>query len=96
MVLLDLNMPQLSGFEVLKQIQNNPALQSMPVIVISSMPQKEITVQALQLGAVDYVHKPFDHNELVARIRTHLGLSTRRKVLEEKLATKKTRRRHTP
>ncbi|HEX5636760.1 MAG TPA: hypothetical protein VFY78_06710, partial [Gammaproteobacteria bacterium] len=50
--------------------------------------EKDATVNALQLGAVDYVHKPFNSNELIARIRTHLGLSNRRKYLVNFLSNK--------
>ena len=89
MVLLDLLMPELSGFEVLQAIQHDPRYENLPVIVISSSTEKDATVNALQLGAVDYVHKPFDNNELIARIRTHLGLNNRRKYLMKFLNEKK-------
>lgn len=82
LLLLDLRMPELSGFDVLQAIQFDPRYENMPVIVISSSTEKDATVKALQLGAVDYVHKPFNNEELIARLRTHLGLSNRRKYLE--------------
>jgi CheY-like chemotaxis protein len=88
MVLLDLMMPGLTGYEVLQTIQHDTRYENLPVIVISSSTEKDATVNALQLGAVDYVHKPFNSNELIARIRTHLGLSNRRKYLVNFLSNK--------
>ena len=67
--LLDLGLPDLDGIEVLKQLRT---WSSTPIIVISARTKEQEKVQALDLGADDYITKPFGTNELMARIRTSL------------------------
>lgn len=94
LVLLDLLMPEVSGFDVLNNIRQNKQFQLMPIIVVSSVIEKESIVKALNNGAVDYVMKPFNNQELMARVKTHLKKSIREKELEqfieERLASLKT------
>ncbi|MBF0236449.1 MAG: response regulator [SAR324 cluster bacterium] len=75
LVLLDLMMPGMSGYEVCQRIREiyDPTL--LPVIVVSAKNQVEDLVKGLELGANDYIVKPFSRDELIARIRTHLTLS---------------------
>lgn len=82
LILLDLSMPGISGFEVLKTLKTDKALNNIPVIVVSSSPEKASVIKALNNGAVDYVFKPFNNDELMARIKTHLKASLREKELE--------------
>ncbi len=72
LVLLDLAMPDLSGFEVLRALKADPALCSVPVIFLSGSGSIEEKVRGLDMGAVDYVTKPFDAVELRARVRAAL------------------------
>lgn len=74
LMLLDLQMPRANGFQVLQTLQANPPSNAMPVIVISAFDETEKVIQALHLGAKDYVNKPLDLQVLLARIETHLGL----------------------
>jgi len=83
LILLDLVMPEMSGFDVLNVIQSNTKLAEIPVIVCSSITDKEYIVKALNSGAIDYVIKPFDNKEFMARVKTHLRTSLREKELEK-------------
>lgn len=73
-ILLDLDMPEMSGFEVLRALKENPRTHNVPVIMLSGMAGSEDKVTAFDLGAQDYVTKPFDLSELRARLRAALRL----------------------
>ena len=73
-VLLDLNMPDVDGFEVLRALKDDPATVNTPVIVLSGLATTQDKVAAFDLGAVDYVTKPFDLTELRARLRSSLKI----------------------
>jgi len=81
LVLMDFKLPGLNGIEVCQRIISNPVSRDIPVVFISALTQKELQVQALEAGGVDYVTKPFDPPELLARVRTHLNLARMRKQL---------------
>lgn len=83
LVLLDINMPEMDGFEVCKAFQREPDLIDIPVIFISAMDSTEDKVHALQSGGVDYITKPFQAEEVYARVNTHLQLCKAREVLQE-------------
>lgn len=68
-VILDVNMPFLDGFEVLAEIRNHPATRTIPVTMLTSVQQEADVVRAFALGADDYVVKPFNPMELLARIQ---------------------------
>jgi len=72
LILLDLNMPHLDGYEVMKQIQALNMPVPPPVLVLTAQNAREFKVRALELGARDFVTKPFDQVELVARVRNLL------------------------
>lgn len=74
LILLDLVMAGGDGFEVLRRLKNDPATTDVPVIVVSGTNDVRGKVRALDLGAVDYVVKPFDRSELRARVRSALRL----------------------
>ena len=73
-ILLDLDMPEMDGFEVLRALKDDPLTQSVPVIILSALHGSEDKVTAFDLGATDYVTKPFDLAELRARLRASLRL----------------------
>ena len=73
LVLLDLGLPDSDGFELLKQLQENPATQSIPVIVMTAWNSPGDKLRGFELGAADYITKPFEASEFRARIRRTLG-----------------------
>jgi two-component system, sensor histidine kinase and response regulator len=93
LVLLDINMPEMDGFEVCQKIRSNQKLNSMPVIFLSADSDRESILKGFEMGAADYVTKPFDSRELIARVKTQLilreslgKLERVNKYLEEKVA----------
>lgn len=72
MVLLDIMMPMMSGYEVCEQLKANPQTQQIPVVCISSAHTPDARAQSLRCGAVTLVTKPFMPSELIAQIRRHL------------------------
>lgn len=74
LILLDLNMPDMDGFHVLRELKNDPRTIQIPVIVLSGSTEATEKVRAFDLGAMDYVCKPFDVHELRARISSALRI----------------------
>ncbi len=83
LILLDLLMPEMDGFEVCRRIREHPDWAEIPVIFLSSADDKGLIVRALESGGVDYITKPFNHAELVTRVRTHLALKRARDELKQ-------------
>ncbi|MFQ3679188.1 MAG: response regulator, partial [Pseudanabaenaceae cyanobacterium] len=81
LVLLDINMPDLDGYEVCRRLKQNPALQDIPVIFISTLDDVKDKVRAFEVGGVDYITKPFRFEEVLARVETHITLCRLRKQL---------------
>lgn len=82
LVMLDINMPGLNGFEVCRQLRQQWPAEQMPVVFVSGTQDAENKVKAFEMGAVDYVTKPFNFEEVVARVETHLELKKRAAALE--------------
>ncbi len=78
LILLDMIMPEVDGLEVCRQIKAVPEWSDIPIIFLSAADDKNIIVQALEGGGVDYVTKPFNKAELLSRVRTHLALKKAR------------------
>ncbi len=74
LILLDIMMPEMDGFEVCRRLRANLATNAVPVIFLTAKSDIESTVAAFEAGGVDYVTKPFNGTELLARVRTHLNL----------------------
>ena len=74
LILLDLMMPEMDGLETCRRLKANPRTQAIPVIFLTASNEMEHLVQGFEAGAVDYVTKPFNPPELLARVRTHLEL----------------------
>lgn len=72
LVLLDLVMPRVDGIKVCRAVKSDPALKKIPVVMTTSMGSKEDIIRGLESGADDYIVKPFDKSELLARIKTSL------------------------
>src|ERR1043165_3942120 len=82
LVLLDLGLPGMNGFELLRQLKESPETDSIPVIVLTAWNSTTDKLRGFELGAVDYLTKPFDSAELRARVRAAL----RTKHLQEELS----------
>jgi diguanylate cyclase (GGDEF)-like protein len=74
LILLDIMMTGIDGFETCRRLKANPRTASIPIIFMTALADNENKVKALALGAVDYVTKPFQTQEVVARVKTHLQL----------------------
>jgi two-component system, cell cycle response regulator len=73
-ILCDLEMPRIDGFKFLNMIKARPDLQDVPVIILTGMNDRELKLKGLEQGASDYITKPFDPEELVARVKVHLKI----------------------
>ena len=75
LVLLDIVMPDLDGYHTCRRLKADPATESIPVIFISARDKAVSLVEGFSVGAVDYIAKPFDRAEVLARVQTHLRIS---------------------
>lgn len=82
LMILDLMLPGIDGFEVTKQIKNNPEVPDVPIIILSAKGEESDVVTGLELGADDYISKPFSPKILVARVRSLLRRKTTRSIKE--------------
>jgi PAS domain S-box-containing protein len=85
LVLLDILMPDMDGYEVCSVIKSQPATRHVPVIFVTVVDASLDKVKGFELGAADYITKPFDIDEVRARIRTHIELSRLRQHLEQQV-----------
>lgn len=90
LVLLDVMMPDMNGFEVCRRLKEDPKTQDIPVIFITGLSDAEDKVEGFQTGGVDYITKPVQHEEVLARVRTHLALKHLQQNLEQQVAERTT------
>lgn len=83
LILLDVLMPHMDGFETCHRLKANPATQDIPIIFLTAVTDHANKVKGLNLGAVDYITKPLDHKEVLARVNIHLRLQNLTKKLTE-------------
>ncbi len=74
LILLDIKLPDIDGYQVCQQLKDNPQTKDIPIIFLSALEDTNDKVRGFNLGAVDYITKPFQSAELLARVRTHLTL----------------------
>jgi DNA-binding response OmpR family regulator len=93
LILLDVRMPGIDGFEVCRRLKENPELRQVPVIFLSAQHDTDDKVRGFELGAVDFIPKPFQAEEILARTDAHVrlgraqkALATERALLEERVA----------
>lgn len=84
LILLDIMMPGIDGFETCRRLKADPPTQDIPIIFMSALSDTVDKVKGFQTGAVDYITKPFQHEEVLSRIDTHLTIRSLQKKLEEK------------
>lgn len=82
LILLDINMPGMNGYEVCQRLKADPKLTDIPVLFISALAETSEKIKAFDAGGVDYVTKPFELNEVLVRVQTHLELRRQKRALE--------------
>jgi diguanylate cyclase (GGDEF)-like protein/PAS domain S-box-containing protein len=83
LILLDVMMPNLDGFETCRRLKANPQTQEIPVMFISALEETINKVQGFKVGGVDYITKPFQTEEVLARVKTQLALGTAKAELRQ-------------
>ena len=83
LILLDIMMPELDGYEVCRQLKNDASTKDIPVIFLSALGEPLDKVKAFDAGGVDYIVKPFQREEVLARVSTHLNIRFLMKQLEK-------------
>ena len=86
LILLDVRMPDMDGFEVCKRLKQDERTRDIPVIFVSALQDAQSRVHGLGTGGVDFISKPFQEEEVLARVRTHLELRNMQLNLEEMVA----------
>jgi DNA-binding response OmpR family regulator len=74
LILLDIMMPEMDGFEVCRKLKENPSTKEIPVIFLTARTETEDIVRGFKMGGVDYITKPFNKEELFARVHNHIQL----------------------
>ncbi|MEG4281737.1 response regulator [Microcoleus sp. A006_D1] len=85
LILLDVQMPGIDGFETCRQLKANPATTAIPVIFMTALADAESKMKGLSLGAVDYITKPFEQDEVIARVNIHWRLKQLTDNLEQQV-----------
>lgn len=83
LILLDIDMPDMNGYQVCEHLKADPLTQHIPVVFLSAFARSNDKVMAFQVGGIDYVTKPFQVEEVVQRVATHLGIESLKRVLED-------------
>ena len=83
LILLDINMPEMNGYEVCERLKADEATRDIPIIFISALDATEDKVKAFTVGGLDYITKPFQLEEVLARVKTHLALRKLQKRLQD-------------
>ncbi|MEH2056583.1 MAG: response regulator [Nostoc sp.] len=86
LILLDVMMPGMDGFETCQRIKGNPKTRNIPIIFVTALSESVNKVRGFELGAIDYITKPFQQGEVLARVRTHLKLNQLSQSLEARNA----------
>jgi len=84
LILLDVMMPGMDGFEVCRRLRKDPILSEVPIIMLTALDEPHARVQGLEAGADDFITKPFDRDELRARVQTIIRLNRFRRLLLER------------
>ncbi|MBN2273604.1 MAG: hybrid sensor histidine kinase/response regulator [Bacteroidales bacterium] len=82
LILLDIAMPDLDGYSVCEELKHHPATFDIPVIFLTARNEKEDIIRGFEVGAVDYIMKPFNYTELIARVKTQLELRNKTQQLQ--------------
>ncbi len=83
LILLDVMMPEMNGYEVCEHLKSSPSTSSIPVIFLSALDDASDKVKAFDVGAVDYITKPFQEKEVLARVANQLTIKSQKELLQE-------------
>ena len=83
LILLDIMMPDITGFDVIKELKSHQATKDIPIIFLTSQKESEYILEGFALGAVDYIIKPANKEETIARVNTHLEIRNSRRIIQE-------------
>ena len=83
LILLDVQMPELNGYDAARLLKNHPAYRDIPIIFVTALSDEQNEMEGLELGAVDYIYKPFVAPLLLRRIETHMSLAEHKRELQE-------------
>ncbi len=86
LILSDIMMPVIDGIELLKEVKSNPETAQIPFILLSARAGEEARIEGFEIGADDYLIKPFSAKELLARVASHIRLAREHQLIEEKLS----------
>ena len=89
LVLLDIKMPDMDGYEVCRRLKADERTRDVPVLFISAMAEVADKIKGFNIGAVDYITKPFQHEEVLARVETHVSLARMHKRLQQEVVERK-------
>jgi len=81
LIMLDVGMPDMDGYETIKKLKSDDRFKEVPVIFLSAMSDEKSEMEGLKLGAVDYIHKPFVTPLLLQRVKIHLSMSEQKKTI---------------
>lgn len=82
LILLDIMMPEMDGYEVCKRLKSGPGTKNIPIIFLTAKAETEDVVKGFEAGGVDYVSKPFNSMELMARVKAHVELKLAREEIQ--------------
>ena len=88
LILLDINMTDMDGYETLAKIKSNKELENVPIIFLTALSDSESEAKGFELGAVDFIIKPFAPQSMLSRVKMHLELNEYKMHLEEKISEK--------
>jgi len=83
LILLDIVLPDIDGFECCRRLKSNPATQNIPIIFVTARVEQEYVTKGFELGAADYLTKPFHPNELLSRVQSQIQIQRSRRLLEQ-------------
>ena len=83
LILLDIMMPGMDGFEVCRRLKNDPSTASIPILFLSALAYTEDKIKAFDAGGLDYITKPFAEKEVLSRVRTHLKLAAAQEEMQK-------------
>ena len=89
LVLLDVKMPEMNGYEVCRRLKSNASINDIPVIFLSALDESEDKVEAFACGGVDYITKPFELEEVLARINNQLAIRDLQRQLQQEVAERR-------